>query len=221
MPFGNLENAHRRNHFSPGECLQIFHQSLSALAYLHGQPKPIAHRDIKPENILVEYRDLNRDPNHLRIKLSDFGLSKTGAFKTFCGTDTYHPPEVRSDRRSYTEAVDIWSLGVVMLRFAYALPRPGYGMGLRWCQKIVEKAHDRNSDGLIDILQRMLVIEPRARPSAADCLHEASRLLASFQDRSATPTPASYAAEYGAAMAHQEEQETLRISPYGVCSRKQ
>ena len=143
-------------------------------------------------------------------------------FKTFCGSDTYLAPEVDSSlRRNYTEAVDIWSLGVVMLRFAYALPRPGRGIGMRWCKKIVEKAHDKDSDGLIDILQRMLVIEPRARPSAADCLHEASRLLALFQDRSATPTPASYAAEYGAAMAHQEEQETLRISPYEVCSRKQ
>ena len=222
MPFGNLENAHRRSHFSPGECLQIFYQSLSALVYLHGRPKPIAHRDIKPENILVEYRDPNRDPNYLRIKLLDFGLSKTGAFKTFCGSDTYLPPEVDSSlRRSYTEAVDIWSLGVVMLRFAYAFPRPGHGIGMRWCEKIVEKAHDRDSDGLIEILRRMLVIEPRARPSAAECLHEASRLLALFQDRSATPTPASYAAEYGAAMAYQEEQETLRISPYEVCSRKQ
>ena len=230
MPYGNLENAHRRDHFSDDECLEIFHQSLSALAYLHGRPKPIAHRDIKPQNILVEYRDPNRNPNHLRIKLSDFGLSKTGStFNTFCGTDTYIPPEVRNNklRQKYTNAVDIWSLGVVMLRFAYALPHPGHGIGMRWCKKIVEEASDWHSEGLIDILRRMLVIEPKARPSAADCLREASRLLASSRGRSATPTPASYAAGHGATTAHlspegggAEEQETLRVSPHKVCSGK-
>ena len=225
MPFGNLEDEHRRNHFLPGECLEIFHQSLSALAFLHGRARPIAHRDIKPQNILVEYRHPNRNPNYLRIKLSDFGLSKAGTLKTFCGSKTYLPPEVRNDdlRENYTRAVDIWSLGVVLLRYAYALPYPGSGMGMKWCEQIVEAAHDWHSEGLIDILQHMLVIEPKERLSTTDCLRAASRLLSSSQDRSTTPTPAPCTAGYGATMARSpegqepEEQETLRISPRDVC----
>ena len=220
MRGGTLREAHSEDHFSYDECLHILHQGLSALVYLHERPNPIAHRDIKPENILVEHRDPDR--NILRIKLSDFGLSKTGDLESFCGSKTYFPPEVRDDGASYTEAVDIWSLGVVILEFAYGLPRPGRGIGMRWCKKVVKEANNRKLGGLIEILQRMLVIEANARFSAAACLHETSRLLASSQDRFATPTLASYAAGHGATTAHQggEERETLRISPHEVCPRK-
>ena len=142
-----------------------------------------------------------------------------------CGSKTYLPPEVRNDdlRENYTRAVDIWSLGVVLLRYAYALPYPGSGMGMKWCEQIVEAAHDWHSEGLIDILQHMLVIEPKERLSTTDCLRAASRLLSSSQDRSTTPTPAPCTAGYGATMARSpegqepEEQETLRISPRDVC----
>ncbi|KAH8747276.1 kinase-like domain-containing protein [Diaporthe sp. PMI_573] len=225
MPFGNLEDEHRRARFLHEECWAILHQSLSALAYLHGLPQPVIHRDIKPENILVKYRDTN--PDYLHVKLSDFGLSKVGSLKTFCGSQTYCPPEIQDDDvpQAYTKAVDIWSLGVVILRFAYSLPHPGSGFGKRWCRKIVEEASSWDSEGLIDILQRMLVIEAEARYSAAACLRETSRLLTSSGDRSATPTPASYAAGYGPAIAYvspggqgEEEQETLRILPHEVCS---
>ncbi|KAI0815428.1 kinase-like domain-containing protein [Xylaria sp. FL0064] len=75
MPFGNLEDEHKRAHFSQDECLVIFYQSLSALAYLHGRSKPVAHRDLKPENILVQYRNVDQNPDYLHVKLSDFGLS--------------------------------------------------------------------------------------------------------------------------------------------------
>ncbi|GAP92494.1 putative protein kinase [Rosellinia necatrix] len=227
MPFGNLEDEHKRAHFSQDECLVIFQQSLSALAYLHGRSEPVAHRDLKPENILVQYRDADKNPNYLHVRLSDFGLSKTGSLKTMCGSETYCPPEIGNKHtlEKYTKAVDIWSLGVVVLRYAYSLPYPGSGFGMEWCEKIVEEAGSWDSEGLINILQRMLVIDAKARPSAADCLCEASRLVISSQDRSATPTPASYAAGYRATIRHVpregqggEEQETLRIPPYSETS---
>ncbi|KAH8754867.1 hypothetical protein F5883DRAFT_369388, partial [Diaporthe sp. PMI_573] len=79
------------------------------------------------QNILVQHRDPDRKPDGLCIKLSDFGLAKIGnSLKTGCGSETYCPPEVCAShsRQRYTKAVDIWSLGVVILRFAYALPYP-------------------------------------------------------------------------------------------------
>ncbi|KAI1421201.1 hypothetical protein F5Y12DRAFT_768956 [Xylaria sp. FL1777] len=228
MPFGNLEDEHKRDHFSHDECLVIFQQSLSALEYLHGRSEPVAHRDLKPENILVQYRNVDRNPDHLYVKLSDFGLSKTGSLKTICGSFTYCPPEIgnNSTLEKYTKAVDIWSLGVVMLRYAYRLPDPGSGIGMEWCEEIVKEAGTWDSQGLIKILQRMLVIDAKARASAADCLQEASRLVTSSQDRSTTPTPASYAAGYRATIHHiprewqgGEEQETLRIPPHSGTSQ--
>lgn len=141
MPFGNLEDAHRKAPFSQDECLVIFQQTLSALVYLHGQSEPVAHRDLKPENILVQYRHAEKNPNYLHLKSSDFGLSKTGSLKTMCGSETYVPPEIVNNYTSekYTKAVDIWSLGVVMFRYAYGLPHPGFGVGMEWCKKIVKR----------------------------------------------------------------------------------
>jgi len=89
---------------------------------------------------------------------------------------------------------------------------------MKWCKKIVEEASSWELEGLIDILQRMLIIDARDRCSAATCLPDASWLLTTSEDRSATLTPTSHAARSGPAMAYvdldgqgEEEQETLRI----------
>ncbi|KAK4137336.1 kinase-like protein [Trichocladium antarcticum] len=211
MPFGNLEDAHKTNPFSYDECLVIFHQSLSAVSYLHGRPVPIAHRDIKPMNILVQSRDPGRDPAYLKIKLSDFGTSKSAAesLNTYCGSPCYLPPEIDFYVQRYTKAVDIWSLGAVILRFAYSLPAPGFGSGHAWCEKLVEEVASWDLDGLIDILECMLVIKPEDRYSAEVCLAQVSRLLAQSRQRSATPTPAQYS-QGDAAAHHRSRQGTAR-----------
>ncbi|KUI73342.1 Serine/threonine-protein kinase Chk2 [Cytospora mali] len=220
MEFGNLEDQHSKANFSREECETILHQSTSALNYLHERSESITHGDLKPENILVQHRDPHCNPDGLRIKLSDFGLAKIG--NTGCVSETYCPPEICASpsQQEYTKAADIWSLGVVILRFAYALPHPDSGIGRGWCENIVEEAQSWESGGLIDVLQRMLVIDAKARYSAADCWYEASRLVLS-QDRSSTPTPASYAAGCGAAAAQpfstgqeEEDQEALDILQY-------
>ncbi|KAF2178011.1 kinase-like protein [Zopfia rhizophila CBS 207.26] len=123
----NKHGRHRKRRMSYEDTLTTLLQSLSALEYLHGRETLIMHRDIKLENILV----LTRDP--LYIKLGDFGLTKVGgSLKTSCGTGTYFPPEIakyfglsRSEPKvKYTEAVDIWSLGVVILRGSRLIPTP-------------------------------------------------------------------------------------------------
>lgn len=232
MALGSLEDQHRRERFSHRECIAILHQSASALKYLHSLAEPVTHRDLKPENILVHHRDASGDPDGLCIKLADFGLSKIGdSLKTGCGTYVYLPPEICYDgpEQRYTKAVDIWSLGVLILRISYGLPKHGSSaarVGLGWCEKVVRKAQSLKSDGLVDILQRMLVIDAEARCSAAECWYEASQLLvppSQGRSRGTTPTPASYA-ESRAASAQPfsmdqgvEEQEILRVLPHEVC----
>ncbi|KAJ5894916.1 hypothetical protein N7495_006607 [Penicillium taxi] len=124
----------------PEEMVQtITRQLLRALHYLHA--RRITHRDVKPDNILIA----SLDP--LRVKLSDFGLSKVtqeeSFLKTFCGTllycapevypdyDTYRRGEARKRRRvgdppakpsPYSQAVDMWSLGAVLYHILCGVP---------------------------------------------------------------------------------------------------
>jgi serine/threonine protein kinase len=49
------------------------------------------------------------------LKLSDFGVSKIltdSELNTTCGTPIYMAPEIWN-MESYTEKVDIWSIGVI------------------------------------------------------------------------------------------------------------
>lgn len=215
MSLENLINQHDVTHFSYDECAVILFQSLSVLEYLHGQSQSIVHRDIKSKNIFVQYRDIDS----LCIKLSDFGLFKIDdQLKTFCDSKTFCFFEIRDDAEPYTKAVNIWSLDVVVLRFAYNLPYFEFEMKFKWCQKIVEEINDWNSKNLIDILQRMFIIEFEARCSTNAGWKKASALVASFQDRLATLTSTFYAADYRTMTLlisegrRGQEQETLILS---------
>lgn len=208
MRHGNLEDEHERSPFSKEECWQILSQSASALQYLHEQPRPIVHRDIKPENILVQSRD-PRDPQVLRIKLSDFGLSKSGPLQTLCGSRTYCPPEIPLfdddvPSETYTESVDVWCLGVLLLRFAYHLPDSCHVVGRRWCKRIVDHVNTLRPDEMVDILQGMLVLEAGKRSS----MREVSTQIESARARSFTQTPASQAAKAGGYIARESLERT-------------
>lgn len=171
LPLGNLAC---QDYISEEDNLQILHQGLQALEYLHSQSPPLAHRDIKPENILVR----SRMP--FVIKLVDFGLAKNDStFKTFCGTNEYAAPEIW-EHRHYTTMVDLWSLGVVVLQYGYGLPRPSRKRkGKPWCRDVVKAAEDAEGEGdaLIDLIStKMLRMDYRDRQSASNCLGEWYRL---------------------------------------------
>ncbi|TVY64158.1 Maternal embryonic leucine zipper kinase [Lachnellula suecica] len=191
LPFGNLQDQHTQEPITDQESLAILCQSLDALSSVH--EADIVHRDIKPENILVQ----SREP--LRVKLSDFGLSKaTTNLETFCGTHCYAAPEIYTRRGTYyTKACDIWSLGVVVFKYAYG-PLPKLNdrdVGLYWCKKIIKRVNDWDSDPLLDFLSTaMLVIKPEKRLPTRKCWEQALQLSALSQSRCPTPTEASYSA---------------------------
>jgi serine/threonine protein kinase len=89
-----------------------------ALQTLHDNG--IVYRDLKPENILLDSEG--------HIRLTDFGLSKTGIFKseedmayTICGTPEYLAPEIVRGE-GHGKAVDWWSLGALLYEMQCGRP---------------------------------------------------------------------------------------------------
>ncbi|KAK3114101.1 hypothetical protein LTR53_007919 [Teratosphaeriaceae sp. CCFEE 6253] len=195
VPLGNLEDQHRRHKISEDEAIIVLQQVLSALFFLHEQSPPIVHRDIKPGNLLVQ----SRKPMH--IKLGDFGLSKASEdLTTLCGSPVYLPPELARHHGSkasrsrilYSHAVDIWSLGVVIYQYVYGLPQRGSGSALVWCKRLVQHLNDWESEELIDVLSRMIVMDPRRWIAARSCLNKALLLDQASDPSEALSAPVGY-----------------------------
>ena len=171
FPLGNLADQNHESRFYLSEIKDLLFQALSALDYLH--ERGTAHRDLKPENILVE----SRLP--LKVRIADFGLANDNSFlETKCGTPLYVAPEVL-EGSGYTTAVDIWSLGVIILNYYRGLPSANMTISndkpkelvQAWSRRVVNHASKFGSDSLLDLLTTgMLRIDPLRRFSAASCL---------------------------------------------------
>eukprot|EP01080_Neovahlkampfia_damariscottae_P003567 gene3567-6302_t len=89
------------------DYLNMVRQICSGLSYLHS--KKIMHRDIKPQNVLVSENGI--------LKLCDLEFlreTEGGGTRTFVGTPGYIAPETITG--NYTEKIDIFSLGVLILQ---------------------------------------------------------------------------------------------------------
>ncbi|KAK1094522.1 serine/threonine protein kinase [Friedmanniomyces endolithicus] len=164
---------------SEAETRKIFIQLFQGVKYLH--ERNVVHRDIKPENILLLDKTLT-------VKLADFGLAKIIGEESFtttlCGTPSYVAPEIleQGNRRRYTRAVDVWSLGVVLYiclcgfpPFSDELysPEKPYTMS----QQIKMGRFDYPSpywdnvqDPSLDLIDRMLTVDCDKRITVDECL---------------------------------------------------
>ena len=150
---------------------KIIRKILIILQYLHSLG--VIHRDIKPENILVS------EGENPEIKLIDFGLSTfttPGEIKNFkCGTLGYTAPEVFSG--SYTNKVDLWSLGVITYAYLTGkLPFFSYSrdemVELTKSKELdfTEEIWSKYSPSAIDFTQSLLVKNPELRLSCNQAL---------------------------------------------------
>lgn len=154
------------------EASIVIRQSLKAVVGCHS--KGFIHRDLKPENFILSGKDMT-------VKLIDFGLATRGdeeqRAKDKAGTQAYMAPEMFSASQEYDKSVDIWSLGVIlfiMLASQLLLPdgdeerhlKDGKYVGSR----IRELRMQNHSDAAIDLLKRMLEIDPKRRITALEIL---------------------------------------------------
>ena len=106
----------------------ILHDVALGLYYLHDNKPMVIHRDLTASNVLLT--------SDMRAKISDLGVAKilelspAESFRctmtTNPGTPAYMPPEVCDTEQSYTEKIDIFSFGVLILHvFSGEWPIPG------------------------------------------------------------------------------------------------
>ncbi len=152
--------------YSEAEASAVIKCVTSALKYLHGIG--IVHRDLKPENLIYATQGARAE-----IKITDFGLAKLkrkdAYMSTACGTPGYVAPEVLK-KQKYTEAVDVWSLGVILYILLCGFP-PFYHESTHVLYKqIKEGDYDFPAeywrditDAAKDLIRRMLTVDPRKR----------------------------------------------------------
>ena len=98
--------------FTRAQIKDLLRQMLDGLHYLHH--RGILHRDIKGSNILLN--------GNGHLKLADFGLARhyhkrrdNLDYSNRVITLWYRPPELLLGATAYGPAVDIWSIGCIML----------------------------------------------------------------------------------------------------------
>jgi serine/threonine protein kinase len=165
---------------------RLCRQLLLALCYLHDEfgPPRITHCDIKPDNVLIF-----GDGEDFTAKLGDFGCARvvmgdgvTVNVEGFNGNITYGAPEVHPEADVATTKIDVFSLGLVLVRVALncmpdnhgvytnLVPSPVLYEGNR--SELVEAAlmkmaYARN---IVDLLRGCTQIDPADRLSACDAL---------------------------------------------------
>ncbi|KAL6869859.1 Suppressor of Sensor Kinase (SLN1) [Amphichorda felina] len=203
---GSLANLLEHGRIEDEQVIMVYAlQLLEGLMYLH--ESGIAHRDIKPENILLDHNGI--------IKYVDFGAAKviarqgktlaadlhaTKPNKSMTGTPMYMSPEViKGENPGRAGAVDIWSLGCVILEMATGR-RPWANLDNEWAimYNIAQgnppqlPTQDQLSPSGIDFLKKCFARDPKRRSTAVELLqHEWIMTIRSQVVEPATPSDSS------------------------------
>lgn len=114
-----LDEIAQMGKYDEKDAQKIYKQLLEGIAYLHA--KGVAHRDIKPSNILIT--------KEMKVYITDFNVAKKGAetpkegdntsltmYTKSAGTVAFAAPErLKQSNATYTEKVDMWSAGIVLI----------------------------------------------------------------------------------------------------------
>ena len=178
----------RHNSLAESAALDIVGDLCRALSSIHA--RGMVHRDIKPENVLLAGIE---GPALPVVKLTDFGLARhvdqtesmklthTGAL---LGTPLYMAPEQFKGTGEVSPATDIYALGITLFELL-AGQRPFKAndpikLATAHCFDAppdLRKLAASVSDGVAELVQRMLAKNPISRPpDAAALLDEILRL---------------------------------------------
>eukprot|EP00344_Euplotes_crassus_P000836 CAMPEP_0197000960 /NCGR_PEP_ID=MMETSP1380-20130617/5764_1 /TAXON_ID=5936 /ORGANISM="Euplotes crassus, Strain CT5" /LENGTH=349 /DNA_ID=CAMNT_0042418435 /DNA_START=530 /DNA_END=1579 /DNA_ORIENTATION=+ len=117
----------------------------------------------------------------MEIKVGDFGLATKLDFdgekkRTICGTPNYIAPEVIEGKSGHSYEVDIWSLGVVVYTLLIGKPPFETSNVKKTYSRIKNNTysfpdHVQISKAAKDLIKRILIKDPKKRPSIDDILN--------------------------------------------------
>ncbi len=183
VPGQTLRQALRAGELDDAAAVEAAAQVLEALAHAHA--RGIVHRDVKPSNVLIA------ESEELSIRLLDFGLAQLAEEETLTatgdvpGTLAYVPPE-RLKGETGGPPADVWAVGVLLWESLSGWHPFWNGSLLETAKRIdsgaAPLAHVRPDlpKPLAAQVDRMLSLDPVARPPAARLAHE---LRESFAER--------------------------------------
>jgi hypothetical protein len=170
VPGQTLRQALRAGELNDADAVEAAAQILEALAHAHS--RGIVHRDVKPSNVLVAEGEV------LSIRLLDFGLAQLAEEESLTatgdvpGTLAYVPPErLRGD--SGGPPADIWAVGALLWESLAGWHPFWNGSLLETAQRIesgaapLAQVRPDLPKPLTALVDRMLALDPAARPPAA------------------------------------------------------
>jgi Protein kinase domain len=176
VPGQTMRHALRAGQLDDPAAVETAAQVLEGLAHAHA--RGIVHRDVKPSNVLLA------EGSALSVRLLDFGLAQLAEEEPLTatgdvpGTLAYVPPERLVHGESGGPPADVWAVGT-MLWESLAGWHPFWNGSLLETAKRIESGASPLAQvrpdlpkPLCALVDRMLALDPAARPSAALLAHE-------------------------------------------------
>jgi serine/threonine protein kinase len=162
---------------------EILRQTFVGLNYLHSHSPQLIHRDLKADNILIGKKNLN-------AKIADFGVSRFSQaankeLTSFAGTLSWMAPEILRTEDTYTAAVDVYAMGMVIFEALTAeFPFDGMPLGQLSVKVAIEGKRPQlwpPSGPAEQMLQQIMVKcwaqEASARPRCRDVIKDLQNAL--------------------------------------------
>jgi serine/threonine protein kinase len=168
----------RGERFDLSQLIIAFGQICNAVSYLHAQRPPIVHRDLKPANFLVK---------NTGYKLCDFGSAVFGHVELKTPEDRAEAEEVIQKTttqmfrapemvdlymaKKLTQATDVWALGCCLYSLAFLQNCFEEGSNLAILSRKYKIPEDNPyGDGLVELLDRMLTVDSKARADMTEVI---------------------------------------------------
>ena len=140
---------HTNENFVLPDKIYVLRQVAQALSYLHSRSPPLVHHDLSTNNVLINVVSL-------QAKVTDFGMtramdpSKMSRKSSVKGTQAFMSPEALVDPPKYSEKLDVFSYGnVVITVVTHKWPNPQQPTRLKGKKLIAVSELERRQQYLV------------------------------------------------------------------------